>query len=465
MNRADYAPSAEPGSGPAARRSGGEIARVEAGSPADRAGLREGDVVTHADGEPLRDVLDFRWLTDGSSTRLTVLRGDGGPTTVVLEREPGVGWGVEFKDPLFGPVMTCRNACAFCFMAQLPKGLRPALYLRDDDFRLSFIQGNFVTLTNLSDDDVDRIAEQRLSPLYVSLHAVSPVVREQLVCAREDRALERLDELLDSGIDVHVQVVLVPGVNDGDELENTLRWCAEREGVLSVGIVPLGFTRHQDRFTSSYNDAIASAMVIQQVQRWQFAMRERDSRTWVHLADEFYLNARAPFPTAEWYDDFPQYENGIGLVRSFGDEAATLRDDLERAVASLPAEAEAATIVTGVMAATTLAGALNACDAAGRVRLLAVPNAFFGGNVAVTGLLTGSDLESAMRNDASRLGQPTAYLVPDIVLNADGLMLDGLTVPEVAERSGCDVRVVSSDVRGLLEGLRNVAEDPPKLKE
>jgi len=323
------------------------------------------------------------------------------------------------------------------------------------------MQGNFVTLTNLSDDDVSRIGSQHLSPLYVSVHAVDARIRAELVCARDDRALERIDELLDAGVDMHVQIVLVPGVNDGEQLDRTLTWLAQREGVLSVGVVPLGYTRHQTRFSQSYGDQIAAATVIQQVQRWQFESRERDGVTWVHLADEFYLNARAPFPTTEWYDDYPQFENGIGLVRSFADDLAGLRDELSSAVAALPAEAESVTLVTGMMGATTLAGALNACEAAGRIRLLVVPNRFFGGNVSVTGLLVGRDVADAVASDLARIDRPTAYLIPEIVFNADGVMLDDMSLEELAAGSGGDLRVVSCDAAGLLEGLKDVAQNPP----
>ncbi len=445
---------------------GGCVSAVDRDSPAARAGLRPGDVIVCADGHELRDVIDWRWYSDGPEVTLAVRHGDGSlshdtPHSLTLSRDGGQSWGIEFADVVFDGVRTCSNRCTFCFMTQLPRGLRSSLYVRDDDYRLSFLQGNFVTLTNLTDEDVARMIEQRLSPLHVSIHAVTPSVRERLVRARDDDALLRFDQLLEAGIDMHVQIVLVPGVNDGDELDVTLRWLAEREGVLSVGVVPLGFTRHQSVFTRSYNDPLAAATVIQQVQRWQFAMRERDGVSWAHLADEFYLNARAPFPTSEWYDGFPQYENGIGLVRVFADEAAQFRNELLSAVSALPRGSEAATVVTGVMAATTLAGALNACEASGRVRLLVVPNRFFGGNVAVTGLLTGSDLVAALIEDASRTNDPTVYLIPDVVFNADDVTLDDFTRTDIADRSGVDIRVVSSDAHGLLAGLREVARLAP----
>lgn len=455
MQRANYAPT-EPTSA-----HGGVISVVLDDSPASRAGLMIGDVLTAVEGSPISDVLDWQWHSDGNTLAIELTTADGSNRQVEMVRQPGEPWGIEFAEALFDGVRICRNSCAFCFMTQLPSGMRRALYLRDDDFRLSFLQGNFITLTNLTDYDVARIAEQHLSPLYASIHAVTPSVRNELICAREDRALERFDELLDAGIDLHVQIVLVPGVNDGEELDKTLTWLAEREGVVSVGIVPLGFTRYQEKYFSSYEDQISAASVIQQVQRWQFESRERDGVTWVHLADEFYLNARAPFPTVEWYDDYPQYENGIGMVRSFADEVGGMREEFERAIASLPEECEQVTLVTGMMAATTVAGALNALKAAGRVRLLAVPNRFFGGNVSVTGLLTGADLIDAMRADRERFGAPTAYVVPDVIFNADGITLDDLTAEEIADQSGCDVRVVSCGAAGLLEGLESGACSSP----
>lgn len=441
--------------------SGGRVQAVDPGSSAERAGIVPGDRIVAVDGEPIADIIDWQWHTDGPEVMLTVASADSDAAReLTLTRESGTTWGISFEDALFDRIRTCRNSCAFCFMTQLPKGLRPALYVRDDDYRLSFLQGNFVTLTNLTDADVERIAEQHLSPLYVSLHAVDPDVRRRLVCAHEDRALERFDELLDAGIDLHVQIVLVPGANDGDELDRTLTWLAEREGVASVGIVPLGYTRHQQAFAFGYEDRIAAARVIEQVQRWQFESRARDGVTWVHLADEFYLNARAPFPKTEWYDDFPQYENGIGIVRSFVDDVLAMRDDLTAAIAALPADQESVTLITGIMAATTLAGALEACEGVGRVRLLAVGNRFFGGNVSVTGLLTGVDIVEAIEKHPHE----GVYLLPDIVLNADGVTLDDMTLDAMRERSGADIRLVSCDAGGLLEGLRAAVPDAEKSR-
>ncbi|MDR3687215.1 MAG: DUF512 domain-containing protein [Coriobacteriia bacterium] len=447
--RASYGASVPPVLG------GGALAAVEPASPAARAGLRAGDVVVSADGQMLRDILDWQWASDGATVEVARRRGET-VDTLTLTRDPGEAWGLDFAEAVFDGVRTCRNRCAFCFMTQLPKGLRRALYLRDDDYRLSFLQGNFVTLTNLSDADVERIAEQRLSPLYVSLHAIDPALRTELVCAREDRALERLDELLADGIDFHVQIVLVPGINDGDVLEHSLTWLAEREGILSVGVVPLGFTAHQERFSASYGDVAAAGAIIDQIEPWQSAFRERDGVTWVYLADEFYLNAQRDVPPAEHYDGFPQYENGIGLVRSFLDETAEMLPPLRAAVQAVPRTLRLG-FVTGELFAPVLQRLFYRLSAGQHVEVLASENHFFGGNVSVTGLLTAADILPTIASAT----ECDVVFVPSIAVNADGLMLDDVPVVELGMRSGRDVRLLSCTAGGLVAALEGLAANPP----
>jgi len=437
---------------PAAAR-GGVVATVSAGSPAAVAFIEPGDEIRAVDGLPVRDVIDWQWLADGDSASVLAVKPGGLAEEFTLVREPGQPWGLTFTETVFDGVRTCRNQCAFCFMTQLPKGMRRALYLRDDDYRLSFLQGNFVSLTNLVDADVERIAEQNLSPLYVSLHAVDPEVRDQLICARDDRGLERFDQLLDEGIDLHVQIVLVPGVNDGDVLERSLRWLAEREGILSVGIVPLGYTGHQQQFSASFGSSSDALSVIAQVEPWQKAFRARDGISWIYLADEFYLNAGVEPPSAEHYDEYPQYENGIGLVRSYLDDVETMRAELIAATHGLSTPLA---LVTGTLFAPVLAGVLRSLSADDAIRVLAVENRFFGGNVSVTGLLTGRDLVPAI----AALPEGTVALVPDIVANADGLLLDDVPVAELGMRTSREVRLISCDAGGLLGGLLEAAATP-----
>ncbi|MBN2847587.1 MAG: DUF512 domain-containing protein [Coriobacteriia bacterium] len=429
---------------------GGTVAAVAPGA-AGRAGLRAGDVVAAVDGRPLTDVIDWWWHTDEPEFTLSVRR-EGADRTLRVTRTPGEPLGVTFTDVVFDGVRECENACVFCFVRGLPAGLRPSLYVRDDDYRLSFLAGNFVTLTNLDDSDVARIVAQRLSPLHVSVHAADPDVRARLICpSSDDDALHTLDELLAAGIQVHVQIVLVPGVNDGRVLERTLAYLAKRAGILSVGCVPMGFTGHQRRWTASY-DAAGARAVLGVLQRWQERMRADRGVGWVYAADEFYLLAEVPLPPATAYDDFPQFENGIGMATAFIDEFA---DALAEAP---PAESEdRISLVTGELFAPVLSALLDRhglLDSASRrgVRVLPVANVLFGGNVSVTGLLGGADIVAAILDD----GAACTYLVPDVVVNSDGLLIDDVPAAQLSARTGADVRVVGSDAGSLVAALSNV---------
>jgi putative radical SAM enzyme (TIGR03279 family) len=444
----------------AAAGEGGRVVAVEPGGPAERAGVRVGDVVVRVDGEPVRDVIDWQWLTSEDVMDVDVLRSDGGGCVGLrIERALDEPIGLSFADTVFDGVRECDNACAFCFVSQLPPGLRTALYVRDDDYRLSFLSGNFVTLTNMSDDDIERVIGQRLSPLYVSLHAVDPEVRRRLVCpTAEDRALEFADALLEAGIELHTQVVLVPGVNDGAMLEDTLSWLAARPGVASVGIVPVGFTSHQARITTSFGDADAAGAVLDQLEPWRARMVADRGVRWVHAADELYLAARRELPAWEDYDDFPQYENGIGLTRAFVDELGQILDEPAETSGEAPtpeprATCEPCTLVTGELFAPVLSGlapSLARLDA--DVRVLSVRNSLFGGNVSVAGLLSGRDIVSAVRH--SELAGP--FLVPEVVLNADRVTLDDLAGADLSQLCGKDVRVVPCDAAGLVDALRHL---------
>lgn len=443
------------------RGPGGVVGALDAGSPAQRAGLAVGDVIVSADGHELSDVLDWMWWADDAAVDLSLEDG----RTVTVEREPGEAWGIEFADALFDGVRRCVNDCTFCFIHQLPADMRSSLNVRDDDYRLSFLQGNFVTLTNVSDADIARIVEQHLSPLHVSVHAVTPEVRERLIGRHHGIGLDRLDELVQAGIEVHTQIVLVPGVNDGPELDRTIEYLKDRRpGIVSVGIVPVAHTDHLSRRgvdgapltgapQPSYAGQSASAQVIAQVQRHQFESREATELTWVHLADEFYIEANAPFPKEEWYDGFPQYENGIGMVVSFASDVRERFEALTAAVERIPEGSDALTVIVGELATGTVLGALSALRAGGRVRVLPVKNRFFGGNVSVTGLLTGTDIAQAIRYDAAHAEQPSTYVVPAIIFNVDRVTLDGYTEADLAREAAAPITFVEASAEGLLAGL------------
>lgn len=343
-------------------------------------------------------------------------------------------------------------------MKMLPKGMRRTLYMRDDDYRLSFLQGNFVTLTNLSDEDVARIVGCALSPLNVSLHAVTPEVRRRLMGRNAQRGLDALEAVLAGGVEVHAQVVLVPDVNDGEELARTLRFVEERPPITSLGIVPLGFTRFQSTFTSSFNDPAKSRAVIEAVRPFQARSRERTGRTRYQLADEFYLMAGVEPPPAEEYDGYPQYYDGIGMVRSFIDEGEALASDdaaraaFEAARARLDEAGERLVLLNGEASAGVVGSFVGSTPLSGAAAVLPVPNAYFGGNVNVTGLLTASDVLAALPERLDR----TVVAVPDIMLNADGLTLDGVSSEELAAaigRRGGRAVVLRATPEGILKGV------------
>jgi len=447
---------------------GGLIAAVEADSPAARAGLQAGQRLLSAQGETLRDSIDWLWVSDGAQVDVVARDAQGSERALTLRRDQGESWGLEFADPLFDGIKTCCNDCAFCFMKQLPEGLRPSLYVRDDDYRLSFLQGNFVTLTNIDDGEVARIIEQHLSPLHVSLHAVDPQVRRRLMGHNQERGLVVLDRLLEAGIDVHIQIVLVPGVNDGDVLDQTLLYLADparKPRVASVGIVPVAWTKYvkdtalsargtgSDTPLPNWRDALDCARVIEQVQRYQFAEEKAQDCDWVYLADEFYITAQAPFPLAKYYDGFPQYENGIGMVWGLIEDFKEHLARIQQALSLVPEQSEALTLVCGELIRDTLIGALGAVGAGGKVRLLPVRNEFLGGTVSVTALLSASDIIRAISYDFERTSLPTTYLIPEVIFNSVGLTLDGRMIDEIVLRLPAPALFFPATATGLADAI------------
>jgi putative radical SAM enzyme (TIGR03279 family) len=331
--------------------------------------------------------------------------------------------------------MTCCNACIFCFMTMLPKGMRPSLYERDDDYRLSFLQGNFVTLTNMSEEDVQRVIDMHLSPLHVSLHAITPEVRKRLMGKNHARGVEVLEQLLAEGIEVHAQLVLLPGINDGAELDATLAWIEQRPNILSVGIVPYGYTKYahiQGSFTAEQAQA-----VIAQLAPYQERSRASSGTTRFQLADEWYLLADAPLPADEFYDDYPQYEDGIGMLRSFIDE--TTHWD--------PVPVCCFVIATGEAFAPVLQDTLLLSS----TQVIAIKNNFFGGNVNVAGLLTATDVIEQLAGRV--LPAESAVLLPPGMFNVDGLTLDDCTVEDIARALKRQVLVVPLTLDCILEVL------------
>src|SRR3954469_25717061 len=294
------------------------VVAVAPGSPAERAGLRPGDEIVALDGRAPRDVIEWRMLADEADLEVDVRRG-GLDTTVAVPKRAGEALGAEVHSALFDQVRTCDNHCEFCFIFQLPKGLRRSLYLKDDDYRLSFLYGNFTTLTRFTEADLERVVSEKLSPLHVSIHGTDPDVRAGMLRNRRGAtSLRWLRALLDNGVDVHGQVVVCPGVNDADILDDTLTGVLDRYPELAtVAVVPLGVSRYTTEPTMRPHTTAEAARVVGQVERAQRDFLAALGRRVVFAADEYYLMADRPFPDAGAYDDFPQHENGIGMARAF----------------------------------------------------------------------------------------------------------------------------------------------------
>lgn len=450
---ADYAPSAHPDA------EGARVVSVRPLSPADDAGIEPGMRVLTVGGKPLTDMIVWLWEADGETVDLTVL--DPRDDTVcpcTLERLPGEDWGLDFDGAVFDGMRTCVNGCIFCFMTMLPRDMRDTLYIRDDDYRLSFLQGNFVTLTNMDDEDVANAIERQLSPMNVSLHAVTPEVRRALMGRNAQRGMDVLHALMDAGIEIHAQIVLCPDINDGEELDRTLAFVEEHPQITSIGIVPLGYTRFQKRFKSSFSDDPARARrVIAQVAPYQERARARLGRSVYQLSDEFYLDAQMEPPTAEAYDGYPQYYDGIGMIRSYLNDTdrlvATDAAQLTRIADALAARGRTLTVVSGEAALATVSRLVEQSPLAGRA--VAIRNDFFGGNVDVTGLICGADLLAQLPDDLSSV----MLFIPNVMFNADGMTLDGYHQYEIEREltgRGAEVLIASTMPYELTEALENL---------
>ncbi|MGH8981541.1 MAG: DUF512 domain-containing protein [Acidimicrobiales bacterium] len=445
------------------------VTAVTEASPADRAGLSVGDELVTLNGKRPRDVIEYQALVDDEAVDLRVRRpGERRELRLSVTKHAGEPLGAAVESAVFDRVRTCDNHCAFCFIHQLPKGMRRSLYLKDDDYRLSFLYGNFTTLTRFTELDAERVLGERLGPLFVSIHATDPDVRTRMLRnPKGATSLRWLRVLLDGGIEVHGQVVVCPGVNDGEVLEDTMLGILDRFPELAtVGVVPLGLSRYSrepDMRTHTTEEARA---VCETVARWQERYRDVLGSRIVYAADEYYLLSGLDFPDAAAYDGFPQHENGIGMARAFelafrgDDEAARgVKAGFFAWVEGAPAAGYRAArapgapippagaddrrvaVITGAYGARVLGPLLDGLEG---VRLLPVDNDFFGGNIGVAGLLAGVDVARALA------GEPPGdrYLLPDACLSEDRF-LDGATLAELPR----PVEVVPADGRSLRRAL------------
>ena len=442
------------------------IKAVEPGSIAEELELSPGDVLVSVNGQPVRDVLDYHYLINEEYLELLVRKPDGEEWELEIEKEYEDDLGIEFENGLMDDYRSCSNRCIFCFIDQLPEGMRDTLYFKDDDSRLSFLQGNYVTLTNMSDEDVERIITYHLEPINISFHTMNPELRCRMLHNRfAGEALKKADRFFEAGVMMNGQIVLCKGINDGPELEASIERLAGYLPYLqSVSVVPVGLTSHREGLypLKPFTKEDAEE-VLDLIHGWQERLYREHGTHFIHAGDEWYLLAGRELPEAETYDGYLQLENGVGMVRLFREE---IREELEKAKEqeqSPGAEGRRVTVATGRLAAPILQEAARAVEAQypeGRVQVLAVENRFFGERITVAGLLTGRDLKEQL--SGRELGD-ALLLTENMFRDGTEAFLDDMTAGELSGALQVPITIVKSDGKAFLEAvLGQEKEEKPK---
>ena len=426
------------------------IESVMPGSIAEELEIETGDRLISVNGNPLRDVIDYNYFTSEDELLLELEKADGELWELEVEREEGEPLGITFPAP---EPSRCGNNCVFCFVHQLPKGLRRPLYVKDEDYRLSFLYGNYVTLANIGRKELERIKEQRLSPLYISVHATDPLLREQLLGKRNILPiLDVMRELAEARISMHTQIVLCPGLNDGEAFARTVEDLARMHPwVASLAVVPVGLTGHRSKLPAlTPVDRVFAASFVGEWGPKCDELAERLGEPFLFLADEFYIKGRLPFPPLESYGDLPQIENGVGMIPLFLSEAEQVLEEAEHLGHGR------ITVVTGESPYRYLAEFLDRLSetTGASITPVAVKNRLFGGAVTVTGLVSGRDIVAALQG--VELGD--LVLVPDVMIKeGEGMFLDDLTLEQLESELGKPVLVVESTPFGIYDALVEAA--------
>lgn len=435
------------------------IEQVTEHSRAARAGLRAGDVLAAINGNSVSDVLDYRFYLADTLITLEFIR-DGERHAVTIKKQEYDDIGLEFETPLMDKKHSCRNKCIFCFIDQLPKGLRESLYFKDDDSRLSFLHGNYVTLTNLSDTDVDRIIKMHISPINVSVHTTNPELRVQMMKnKRAGEVLGYLDRFAEAGIRICAQIVLCRGINDGEELDRSMRdLCRLVPALSSVSVVPAGLTKFRDGlYPLTQFSPEECREVVKQVEKFGDECLKKYGTRLIFPADELYIKGRLPIPPDEFYEDYAQIENGVGMLRSiateFSFELDYIEDRLDEITPHLPRKISIATGAAAYDQMCALARLAEARVEGLEINVYKIINHFFGETVTVAGLLTGKDLSEQL--EGKDLGRE--LLLSSSTLRADGdLFLCGMTPEELSARLGVKLTFSGCDGGELLDAILGI---------
>jgi len=431
------------------------IVSVFPGSIAAHHHISAGETLISISGTPVLDLVDYQFLTARPYVELLLENEAGEQRIVRINKRKNAPLGITLESSLMSCPKTCANHCMFCFIEQMPPGMRPSLYVRDDDWRLSLMAGNFVTLTNLPKQEMDRMIERKASPLYISVHTTNGELRKKMLShVHADRLMEHLTRFADNGISFHCQVVLCPGINDGIELDRTLADLASlAPHALTVALVPVGLTRYREHLypLRPYTREEA-AQVVAQAEAFQQKMLEQHGTRFVFPSDEFYQIAGLPIPDAESYEDFPQFENGVGLL-------ARLRDEFETAARLDPDESSViprrVIMATGTSVAPFMREMLARHPIAGvQIDVHPIINRFFGETVTVSGLITGQDLVDQLKGENA----DEILITESMLRKGENVFLDDMTLNQAQELLGVRITPVPDDGADLLYALRGTEE-------
>ncbi|WIV10778.1 DUF512 domain-containing protein [Proteiniborus sp. MB09-C3] len=421
------------------------IDNVDENSIAEELGIESGDILVSINNNKITDIIDYKYLITDDFITLTIQKKDGELWDIEIEKDFYEDIGITFTNPLIDKAKNCKNKCIFCFIDQLPKGMRKTLYFKDDDSRLSFLQGNFITLTNLSDEEIDRIIRYRLSPINVSVHTTDPELRVKMLNNKNaGKVYDILKRFSDAGIEMNCQIVLIPGINDGDNLNKTLKDLSYLyPNISSVAVVPVGLTKYREGLSqlSTYDYETANELIEFIHNKEREYLKDIGTR-FVFASDEFYILAKKPVLEYEDYEGFPQYENGVGLIRSFYCEVQeALLDIKENLVLD-----RSFTIATGTLSydfIKEIASMVMAKIDGLNLNVVPIINEFFGEKITVSGLVTGGDLINQLKTCEIKDG----LIIPSSMLKSgEKVFLDDITVANI--ENSLNTRIIISDIDG-----------------
>ena len=445
------------------------IDRVLPGSIAEEMELEQGDILVSINGKEVEDVFDYRYLINDEYLEVVIQKADGEEWELEIEKDYNEDLGIEFENGLMDDYKSCTNKCIFCFIDQMPPGMRETLYFKDDDSRLSFLQGNYITLTNMKDRDFERIIEYKLAPINISVRTTNPELRCMMLHNRfAGTALNKLDRLYEAGIQMNGQIVLCKGVNDGEELERTISDLSKYLPYMeSVSVVPVGLSKYRDGLypLEPFTKEDARA-VIKTIEKWQDICRKKHDMHFIHASDEWYLLAELPLPEESSYDGYIQLENGVGMLRllltefeeALQEYVAERKEELMKRLEATLGGSYKITLATGRLAAPfleQLASDFMAQFPGYEVDVVPIRNDFFGERITVSGLITGQDLLAQLQEQ--ELGQ--AIAIPcNMLRSGENVFLDDVTVEAIEKTLQLPIVIVKSSGQDLLDAMLGLTE-------